>query len=630
MATSGTNYTGKWTLSDGVLNLSPLSGDSGSFRTTGYSPVGQNLTDYITLTQEEIDSVTSVLFSGSLTFYRNRSLTEQPNWVLSHIKRLHEFHNLDIIDVSGLDMSQCSDFMGMFDFDTTNRIIFPTILRGLNDINTDMADNYSFTFDCLNISSLDISNFKNMNDPNVDIIDMFRRLWYCSEIILPPDFNRKDAGISYTGEVSYRFGLARYITGLSRDDAEKNITITNENGISVSSDEDFFSLPASEQGGRWTRDLSGLVPLTFSIDGVERSGSQATIKYSYSSTSSVEVKTYLRVKGATVYPTTPISTRTLPIGTSSSSYNIELPTNDAYEIQIIADDGQTKLYSFGVAQPNILLLEIDEDGNIKPLGVFETDCAASQGFRHIVDGNNQIILPIGFYAERTDTGAKGWFGVNEDGSCLEMHDGVNDSPIISHDPSTRITAVRKIKSELEGEGTAFIHSVPAGSYGGFRAENSSNGNSVELQIGSGGTNRGVYVPGVGWMIYYDGSNTRINNFAVDTASCTIASGWANYTSGQGPLCRKQGDVVTFLWQCKPTSSKTINATRTTVCTIPAGYRPPRMVSTIQQGTGTRVFEMSVQTNGEVQVARLRNMNSTSYDTADSSFWFPLSMTWIID
>lgn len=113
------------------------------------------------------------------------------------------------------------------------------------------------------------------------------------------------------------------------------------------------------------------------------------------------------------------------------------------------------------------------------------------------------------------------------------------------------------------------------------------------------------------------------------ASCTIASGWENYTSGQNPIVLRYGKVVTFMWQCKPTASKLIDATRTTVCTIPLGYRPSRMLSTIQQGTTARVFDLSIQTGGEVQVARLRATNSVNYDTATTDMWFPLSMTYVI-
>lgn len=244
-------------------------------------------------------------------------------------------------------------------------------------------------------------------------------------------------------------------------------------------------------------------------------------------------------------------------------------------------------------------------------------------------GTNSFASGFGLVAESDYQIVFGKYNNNNNNNVLEIGNGTSDSSrsnVFSVDWGGNVELTQANVTSLSASGN-----ISSG--GGITASSLSalyNGKSVELVVSSTGRYRGVYTPDAGWMIYHDGTNTRINNLAVDTASCTIASGWANYTSEQGPLCRKQGNVVTFLWQCKPTSSKTIDTTRTTVCTIPAEYRPPRMVSTLQQGTGTRVFEMSVQTNGEVQVARLRNMNSTSYDTADSSFWFPLYATWIVE
>jgi len=238
-------------------------------------------------------------------------------------------------------------------------------------------------------------------------------------------------------------------------------------------------------------------------------------------------------------------------------------------------------------------------------------------------GARSFAAGLGLVAESENQAVFGQYNDNDSNNLLEIGNGTSDT-----DRSNAFAVDRYGNVELA---RAKVTSLSASD--NVTASYLSalyDGKSVELVVSSGGTYRGVYIPDVGWMIYYDGTNTRIKNLAVDTDPCTIASGWANYTSGQKPLCRKQGNVVTFLWQCKPTSSKTIDTTRTTVCTIPEKYRPPRMVSTLQQGTGTRVFEMSVQTNGEVQVARLRNMNSTSYDTADSSFWFPLYATWIVE
>lgn len=120
-----------------------------------------------------------------------------------------------------------------------------------------------------------------------------------------------------------------------------------------------------------------------------------------------------------------------------------------------------------------------------------------------------------------------------------------------------------------------------------------------------------------------------NDLNYDTAECTISSGWADYTTGSNPTVRRQGKSVSFEWECKPSSSITLNETLVTVCTIPDGFRPSRPVHVICQGTATRIFYAVIQTTGAVQIGRLRNMNSTSYDTATSSMWFPISASWIM-
>lgn len=114
-------------------------------------------------------------------------------------------------------------------------------------------------------------------------------------------------------------------------------------------------------------------------------------------------------------------------------------------------------------------------------------------------------------------------------------------------------------------------------------------------------------------------------------TCTISSGWENYSSGSNPIVIKQGNVVHFHWTCKPTADTTLNATDVTVCTIPEGYRPVRELTFLCQGTTTSVFLMRVKANGTVTVGRLReNANANgAYTTGTSSMWFPLCATWVI-
>lgn len=120
-----------------------------------------------------------------------------------------------------------------------------------------------------------------------------------------------------------------------------------------------------------------------------------------------------------------------------------------------------------------------------------------------------------------------------------------------------------------------------------------------------------------------------NDLNYATAECTIASGWQDYSSGVNPVVRRQGKAVSISWTCKPTQSVMLNETRQTVCTIPEGFRPSSPVYMLMQGSSTRIFDVVIQTSGLVQIGRLRNMNSTSYENATSSMWFPISASWII-
>lgn len=118
-----------------------------------------------------------------------------------------------------------------------------------------------------------------------------------------------------------------------------------------------------------------------------------------------------------------------------------------------------------------------------------------------------------------------------------------------------------------------------------------------------------------------------------SATCTIASGWQNYSSGtaNNPIVIKQGNVVHFSWVCKPTATTTLNTTLVKVCTIPSGYRPIRVVNTVCQGSGTSFFYMAIDIDGSVYIARYRDIGGANgtYYQGMTSYWYPLSATWVI-
>ena len=139
-------------------------------------------------------------------------------------------------------------------------------------------------------------------------------------------------------------------------------------------------------------------------------------------------------------------------------------------------------------------------------------------------------------------------------------------------------------------------------------------------------------------------NSRSNALAVEWNGNLVISGnltqvpvdgvitydpdWGAY-SGQTPVIRRAGNVVSmhgaFSYNYEAFTS---SATEVTVCTIPTGFRPPAMVGVLCQGSGTNLWMLRVNTNGNVTMSRYRNAAGT-YQQVSSSSWFPFSASWIV-
>lgn len=340
MATSGTNYTGKWTLSNGVLTLSPVSGNSGQFR-TGFSYFGGNLIDFITLTAEERNSVTSIVFTPTVSFWMERidgSSYFQLHMYLDFIRDSgfgeEVFPNLKDVDVTGFNVSGGTDFRRLFErLDT---------LTGLSNLDVSAGTNFGEMFVYAKLSSLDVSHFPLTSATN--IYRMFYGMDYCATITLPSDFSRTSTGDT---TYPYYFGLA---------------PATNANGITVRKDEDFFKLPSGQQGGTWTRDISGTATLVFRVTTMMRDGDTADIDYYYA-TSSATATVYLKRSSESSFPSTPTTTFTLT-GTGNGTVTVTLPTDDSYDAWIIVTDGNETIYTYPSIDSNKLLMSIDDGGSL--------------------------------------------------------------------------------------------------------------------------------------------------------------------------------------------------------------------------------------------------------------------------
>ena len=113
-----------------------------------------------------------------------------------------------------------------------------------------------------------------------------------------------------------------------------------------------------------------------------------------------------------------------------------------------------------------------------------------------------------------------------------------------------------------------------------------------------------------------------------TGTITYQTDWGAY-SGQTPVLKKAANVVSLNGAFAFSGTAfTSSATEVPVCTIPEGFRPPAMVGVLCQGSGTNLWMLRVNTNGNVTMSRYRNAAGT-YQQVSSSSWFPFSASWIV-
>lgn len=343
MATSGTNYTVKWVLSNGVLTVSPASGNSGIARRPLSYFGGSSLTQWITLTDSEVNSVQTIVFSGSVQFYTADAVGGTYSKETLLLGFLRSFINASTIDVAGLNTAGVTDFSSFFPAALST-------LRNLTSMNVASGVDFSNMFAGTRLQILNLSNYP-LNAAD-SLIGMVSDMDYCHTIILPSGFNRRYS--SKIGSlVYYNFGLAS-----SKVHATKN-------GVTVTSDEDFFKLD-SAQGGTWTRDVSGTASLSFRVTGTSRDANTGTIDYTYATTSAT-ADVYLKKTSESSFPSTASQTVTIT-GSGTGSINLTLPTDDAYDAKIVVSDGTTSLYLYPSISSNVLLLDISESGDLTAAG----------------------------------------------------------------------------------------------------------------------------------------------------------------------------------------------------------------------------------------------------------------------
>ena len=360
MATSGTNYTVNWELVNGVLTISPSSGNSGIARTDNFFHEGSVLDAYIDLTQAERESVESIIFSGNISLYY-KPIMESSYIKATSVDRLFltpedisemfspAYPNLKHVDVTGLNTSGVTSFTDMFFLGYGNDGLLT--ISGLDSLDVSSGTDFISMFEGAQIATLDVSGFPLNNAESIQ--SMFSGLNYCAEIIFPSNFNRDNSYEWSDGSVTYALGLA-----------SSSVPATN-GGITIYSDEDFYKLE-SGKGGTWTRDISGTASLKFSVTSTSRDGNVATFNYTYATTTA-SVSVYYKKSSESSYPSTAQDTFSIS-GTGSNTYSVTLSTDDSYDFKFVVTDENETVYTFPSVDSNILLVSVDDDGNVTVSG----------------------------------------------------------------------------------------------------------------------------------------------------------------------------------------------------------------------------------------------------------------------
>ena len=336
MATSGTNNTVSWTLANGTLRIYPSSGTTG----TWYS-LYNALMGYVTLTTEETSSIRRIVFEGSI-YCKVKEVFKDPYTPTDYSLFFMGFDNVEHIDVRGLKIDGATNIVGFFALSNLKSI------DGLSSLAINSVSDFSALFNGAKLTSLDLSSWDRLNNSAAKITKMFNSMRYCSQIKLPSSFTRSDT--DNAGD--YRLGLAN-----------STIQATNVNGITVASDEDFFSLPATERGGAWTRDISQTATLIFAVEGTTREGQSATLSYSYE-TSTATMQLYLKQSSESSWPSSPA--KTIPLnGIGTGTIELTGLQDSSYDVQIIVTDGETTIYTYPTIDSNIRLIKITDDGNVQ-------------------------------------------------------------------------------------------------------------------------------------------------------------------------------------------------------------------------------------------------------------------------
>lgn len=128
------------------------------------------------------------------------------------------------------------------------------------------------------------------------------------------------------------------------------------------------------------------------------------------------------------------------------------------------------------------------------------------------------------------------------------------------------------------------------------------------------------------------SNWKQYQMVEDTGWKTITLNSKFHTYGDNsantPQYRKIGKTVYIRGAVAPYENQNSDGSGIVFANLPAEYRPSRNVYSLCQGTGTKIWLLTVYSDGDLMISRYRD--GASWNTIYADHWFPFNATFLVD
>lgn len=229
---------------------------------------------------------------------------------------------------------------------------------------------------------------------------------------------------------------------------------------------------------------------------------------------------------------------------------------------------------------------------------------------------NEVKIPYSSSVSNAQVGDAVWVQWYYDNASTMLAISFGDGSSQKYLPLTGGTVTGPITNTYDGTGMGINAIAPSGAIG-YLAKNSTTNKSVSMQVGSGGSNRGIYdSSGDKWMIYCDSSNrlrfsganaTTRSDLGISSlidhdasASATWLSAADTYFGSQRTLVfYRRGNMILFRTNIN-LLAKSLSST--TLGTIPEGFRPTTAIynsGALQSSLNT--FYLGLSSNGNIAI-----------------------------